>query len=137
MCDYSLSAVSSRPAKVGDKLESYHFSTGTTGLREQGKLDNDEAVCLRPGTEVAFDQDVIFNNSRKGQNCGRVARFREINVNQPHMHHDAWEFADGSVQLLNFMPHGVKCTVLQLGVEEKLMHPERRPAQAPIPEYTD
>src|SRR5262245_52168434 len=29
MCDYSLSAMKSRPAKVGDKLESHFFPSGT------------------------------------------------------------------------------------------------------------
>ena len=32
MCDYSLHNVKSRPAKVGDKLATRHFYTGTTGF---------------------------------------------------------------------------------------------------------
>ena len=32
MCDYSLQHVKSRPAKVGDKLTTHHFNTGTIGF---------------------------------------------------------------------------------------------------------
>jgi hypothetical protein len=32
MCDFSLEAVSSRPAKVGDKLTTQTFNTGTRGF---------------------------------------------------------------------------------------------------------
>jgi hypothetical protein len=32
MCDYSLHNVKSRPAKVGDKLRTHDFNTGTSSL---------------------------------------------------------------------------------------------------------
>jgi hypothetical protein len=32
MCDYSLHNVKSRAAKVGDKLTTHHFNTGTRGF---------------------------------------------------------------------------------------------------------
>jgi len=48
MCDYSLEHVASRPARVGDKL----VSTGTSGFAAIGQLS--VAVCLLPGTELAF-----------------------------------------------------------------------------------
>ena len=32
MCDYSLHHVKSRPAKVGDKLTTHNFNTGTCGF---------------------------------------------------------------------------------------------------------
>jgi hypothetical protein len=43
MCDYSLHNVMSRPAKVGDKLTTHQFSSGTTGFAapEDAKM----AVC--------------------------------------------------------------------------------------------
>jgi len=112
MCDYSLSALKSRPAKVGDKLESHFFPSGTRGLKEVGGC-GDTAVCLRPGTELAFDD-------------GRVARFREINLDNERAHHDAFEFANGDVVLVHCMPPSTKCTVLQLGLDEKKMHAERQ-----------
>jgi hypothetical protein len=35
MCDYSLHHVKSRPAKVGDKLRTVNFNTGTRGFAAQ------------------------------------------------------------------------------------------------------
>ena len=32
MCDFSLQSVRSRPAKVGDKLVTHNFGTGTRGF---------------------------------------------------------------------------------------------------------
>jgi len=53
MCDYSLRVVASRPAKVGDKLISTSFpQTATRGFVSID--DRDVAVCLLPGTELAF-----------------------------------------------------------------------------------
>ena len=57
MCDYSLHLVASRPAKVGDKLVSTSFPRTTT--RGFASVDNrDVAVCLLPGTELAFEEEV-------------------------------------------------------------------------------
>jgi len=57
MCDFSLHSVRSRSAKVGDRLVTHDFGTGTRGF-----ADVDErgvAVCVMPGTELAFDRDVM------------------------------------------------------------------------------
>ena len=54
MCDYSLHGVSSRPAKVGDKLVTTQFwNTSTRGFSAADEPR--VAVCLLPGTEVAFE----------------------------------------------------------------------------------
>ena len=57
MCDYSLHHVASRPATVGDKVVTTKFvNTPTGGF---AALNNaNVAVCLRPGTELAFEHDV-------------------------------------------------------------------------------
>ena len=52
MCDYSLHNVASRPAKVGDKLTTHDFGTGTRGFA--ASEDQNVAVCVRPGTELSF-----------------------------------------------------------------------------------
>jgi hypothetical protein len=53
MCDYSLDFVASRPAKVGDKLVTTKFQNSMTrGFAAIGEPN--VAVCLLPGTEVAF-----------------------------------------------------------------------------------
>jgi len=56
MCDYSLHNVKSRPAKVGDKLTTHHFNTGTRGFA--APEDANTAVCVLPGTELAFAREV-------------------------------------------------------------------------------
>jgi hypothetical protein len=52
MCDYSLHHVKSRPAKVGDKLTTRDFNTGTRGFA--APENPNMAVCVLPRTELAF-----------------------------------------------------------------------------------
>jgi len=117
MCDYSLHHVASRPAKVGDKLVTTKFvNTPTGGF---AAVDNrNVAVCLRPGTELAFERDVecepalgILPSRKIGQ---RLARFRQVNVEQPCVHHDALEFPDGKIVLVTRLREGQQATVLQM-----------------------
>jgi hypothetical protein len=57
MCDYSLHLVASRLAKVGDELASTEFGGSTTrGFAAIGEPQI--AVCLLPGTELAFAKEV-------------------------------------------------------------------------------
>jgi hypothetical protein len=116
MCDYSLDFVVSRPAKVGDKLISTKFANALT--RGFASVDDvNVAVCLLPGTELAFDGDVEYQNFLSAvprKLTQRVARFRKINENEPKAHHDALEFADGQVVLLSRLCEGQHATVLQL-----------------------
>jgi hypothetical protein len=62
MCDYSLDFVASRPAKVGDKLISTRFDNSfTRGFAAVGEPN--VAVCVLPGTEIAFEQEVEYRHS--------------------------------------------------------------------------
>jgi hypothetical protein len=56
MCDYSLHSVRSRPAKIGDKLVTKDFGTGTRGFASV--TDASTAVCVLPGAELAFASEV-------------------------------------------------------------------------------
>jgi hypothetical protein len=56
MCDFSLQNIRSRPAKIGDKLVTRDFGTGTRGFADV--CDLGVAVCLLPGTELAFAREV-------------------------------------------------------------------------------
>src|SRR5215475_4977390 len=117
MCDYSLHFVASRPARVGDKLISTRFRNSVTrGFAAIGEPN--VAVCLLPGTEVAFERDVEFGVAF-GLFCNRslkqkVARFRQVNLDQPTAHHDALEFPDGKIALVTDLCEGQHATVLQL-----------------------
>ena len=62
MCDYSLLNVRSRPARVGDKLTTRDFGTGTRGFA--AAEDAAVAVCVLPGTELAFSRAVTVTDYR-------------------------------------------------------------------------
>jgi hypothetical protein len=59
MCDYSLHSVRTRPAKVGEKLVTHDFGTGTRGFA--APEDCSVAVCILPGTELAFKKPVTYH----------------------------------------------------------------------------
>ncbi|MGE5772499.1 MAG: hypothetical protein ACM3Z4_10740, partial [Hyphomicrobiales bacterium] len=52
----------------------------------------------------------------------KVARFRQINLDQPAMHHDALEFPDGEIALVRNLRGGQRATVLQLPAPERVRH---------------
>jgi hypothetical protein len=118
MCDYSLDYVASRPARVGDKLVTTAFASSITrgfAAIEEPRV----AVCLLPGTELEFAKEVEYDpalgsflpNRKVGE---KVARFRKVNHDQPHVNHDALEFPSGQIVLLTRLCEGQRATVLQL-----------------------
>jgi hypothetical protein len=117
MCDYSLQHLTSRPAKVGDKLVVTKFTGSTTrGFSARGEPE--VAVCLLPGTELAFDGNVQYDRAFspfwKGRVGHTVARFRQVNMDIPNVHHDALEFPEGKTVLVTRLVVGQTATVLQL-----------------------
>ena len=117
MCDFSLQSVRSRPAKVGDKLVTCDFGTGTRGF---AAVDDPElAVCVMPGTELAFAGEVACLPTGllgwKTQTINhQTAIFRQLNKDKVAAHHDALEFPDGRTVLLTRLCEGQAATVLQL-----------------------
>ncbi len=117
MCDYSLQLVASRPARVGEKLVSTSFSSSATRGFASVE-DRNVAVCLLPGTELAFEEEVqcepvrVFRSRRYLGH--KVAQFRQVNMDQTNIHHDALEFPDGKTVLLTELCEGQRATVLQL-----------------------
>ena len=115
MCDYSLQNVRSRPAQVGDKLTSRNFGAGTRGFA--GAEDASVAVCVLPGTELAFSEDIVIEAvgiEEPRKVAFKTAIFRQINKDQPYRHHDAVEFPNGEMVLLTHLAEGQSATVLQL-----------------------
>ena len=135
MCDYSLDAVATRPAQIEDKLVTTRFNNSITrGFAAVGEPN--VAVCLLPGTEIAFDNDVkcdrlgILPDKNLRQ---RLARFRQININDVMNHHDALEFPDGQVVLLTRLCEGQRATVLQLPAVAAVARPARAQVREPWP----
>ena len=123
MCDYSLHSVKSRPAKVGDKLTTRDFGTGTRGF--SASEDRNVAVCVLPGTELAFADGVQRLSVRvwpwhdDSAIEYKTAIFRQINKDKVAAHHDALEFPDGQIVLLTCLREGQEATVLQLPAEPR------------------
>jgi hypothetical protein len=61
MCDYSLQNVKSRAAKVGDKLTTRNFGTGTRGFA--ASEDASLAVRVLQGTELSFSNEVTCQST--------------------------------------------------------------------------
>ena len=132
MCDYSLEHLVSRPAKVGDKLVTTRFGQGVTGgFCTMGEPNM--AVCLRPGTELAFEREIesqLFPPSKLG---AQVARFLRVNEAHRHMDHDALELPSGQVVLLTRLREGQHASVLQLPATERpheAAQERRKPVEA-------
>jgi hypothetical protein len=137
MCDYSLHHVSSRPARVADKLVTMELAKSKArGFAAVGELgsklvihDNppEMAVCLLPGTELAFDRKVEYERPFRLTLFGKrifgraymddkVASFRQVDTSDPYVQHDALEFPDGKILKINQLVPGQTATVLQLPV---------------------
>ena len=129
MCDYSLHSVLSRPAKAGDKLITTSFpGTNTRGFAAANEPEM--AVCLLPGAELAFENDVawrrpFFGLFQRKRPCGRLARFRQVNREHAATHHDAIEFPNGQIVLLTDLRPGQRASVLQMPVVTRMGHDER------------
>jgi hypothetical protein len=125
MCDYSLHHVKSRPAKIGDKLRTVNFRTGTRGFASPDERTT--AVCVLPGTELAFSDDVKWApfsllSWRVKIIESRTAIFRQVNKDIPRVHHDALEFGDATCVLLTDLLDGQEATVgarAALGARER------------------
>ena len=132
MCDYSLHAVASRPAKVGETLITTTFrGTSTRGFAAEGEPN--VAVCMLPGTELAFAENVQYDNRWIWTRAinSRVGKFGAIEPDVPHRHHDAIEFPDGSSVLVTQLCEGQRATVLQLPVGQQATAHARPATEAP------
>lgn len=149
MCDYSLQHVSWRSAKVNDKLVATEFASSSTrgfaAVGERGaKLVIDEtqpkvAVCLLPGTELVFDECVRYHRAfgfvGQGRINHKVARFRQVDIDDPDVEHDALEFPDGRVLKVARLASGQTARVLELPVAVDHAEPAScaiRPPEAPL-----
>ncbi len=134
MCDYSLHNVKSRPAKVGDKLTTRHFGTGTRGFA--ASEDENVAVCVLPGTELSLAGEVKCVPRALGWRetviKHKTAIFRQTNKDWVAVHHDALEFPDGQIVLLTLLAEGQRATVLQLPAEPRTVIESEAARQAAI-----
>jgi hypothetical protein len=133
MCDYSLHLVASRPANVGETIVATDFAKSITrGFAAVGEPD--VAVCLLPGTELAFASDVQYERAfslfGRARASHKVARFRQINLDDPNVHHDALEFPNGQLVLITRLIPGQRATVLQMPASPHARGPVEDAAQS-------
>ena len=98
------------------------FNLGTGGFC--APEDMGMAVCLLPGTELSFANEVRqWSKWLRPWNATvisyRTAIFRQINKDKRATHHDALEFPNGEIVLLTTLVEGQQATVLQLPAAPK------------------
>jgi hypothetical protein len=134
MCDYSLHAVATRPAQVGETLITTTFrGTSTRGFASE--KEPEVAVCILPGTELAFTENVRYDNRWiwTRQVDFRVGKFGAIDQQIPDRHHDTIEFPDGRHVLVTLLCEGQRATVLQLPVTQRPAGRAEEVADTPAP----
>src|SRR5262249_31154205 len=106
-----------RPAKIGDKLTTHQFNGCTTGFA--APEDANMAVCVLPGTELAFTKEVrcepswlLRCNERTFSHA--TAIFRQVKQAPHCAQHDRCESPDTEMVLLSDLAGGQGATVLQL-----------------------
>ena len=122
MCDFSLQHAKSRPAVVADKLVSHNFGRGTVGFKPAtDEIGDATAVCILPGTELAFDAPLKLRQFETRDLSGKftTAIFRQRDKDRPHVHHDVLELPSGEQILLTLIEEGQTATVLQLPAAPK------------------
>lgn len=130
MCDYSLHAIKRRDAMKYEVLMTSGFpETNTRGFASPG--DTTCAVCLKPGTELAFDHNArkigfCFNRTIKS----KLARFRQVDLHNQNVHHDALEFDNGQIVKLNDLVPGQCVRVVQMPPSKFVRKPQQE--QAPV-----
>lgn len=134
MCDYSLRALASRPAQVGETLVSTVFKgTSTRGFASE--RDPSTAVCMLPGTELVFAENIRYDNRYIWPKTldTKMAKFTQIDPHLPDRHHDAIETVAGEKILVTQLCEGQRVTVLQLPAAAQLAEAKSNKASASPP----
>jgi hypothetical protein len=112
-CDRRVVSLPGNPVSCGDNVVIGSAPT-SPGRATPGVM---------PGTELAFERDVVwdrpFSFFRRRLVTGRLARFRRVDPDNRHAHHDAVEFPDGRTVLLTMLRAGQRATVVQLPVRRE------------------
>lgn len=129
MCDYSLHCVASRAAEPAETLMVTNFhGTSTRGFASPKDLT--VAVCLRPGTEIAFEEGPRHEGTFfRRKVSDRVARFRQVDLHIPTSHHDALEFPDGTIVKVTDLVIGQRALIVQLPADPKIKSEHAQPTQ--------
>ena len=101
-----------------------------------------QSVCVparswRLKKEVECDHAFgrLWPSLRFGRIEEKVARFRQVSMDHPNVHHDALEFPNGQIVLITRLCEGQRATVLQLPASPHAATEaqEQEPAQEQAP----
>lgn len=117
MCDYSLEAYRSRPARADEKYVTHRFYSGSIGFVSPG--DCTTAVCLSADAELRLENIPAEVQTQHGVGPAETVTFVRLDQGG---YRDAIKFGNGAVLTL-------QC--LGIGVTAAIAEPERR-ATAPF-----
>ncbi len=119
------------PTRNCHRVLAYLPQDNHSGCSQQWSIFNVRLQsALLPGTEVAFEKEVeyehgFFPTLKRAKKAGeKVARFRQVNTDEPHLHHDALEFPDGQIVLVTRLCEGQHAIVLQLPAAPRMRDAE-------------
>ncbi len=102
MCDYSLEAFRSRPARQGEEYITYRFPSVTIGFVSPG--DHSVAICMACDMELELSRIPSVTQAQAG--VGETERVTFTQVDGPY-HRDAVRFANGKVMTLQALGAGI------------------------------
>ena len=102
MCDYSLEAYQSRPARMGEEYISNRFPSGSIGFVSPG--DQTVAICMACDMELELSH--IPSGAQKLAGVSESERVTFTQVDGP-FNRDAVRFANGKVMTLQVLGAGV------------------------------
>jgi hypothetical protein len=103
MCDYSLEAYRSRPARLGEKYETHLFESHSTGFIAPG--DPSTAVCMECDMRLRLEGIPERVQRRKSVSADEDVTFTRIETG---FHHDGVRFGNGAEVTLQELGPGVK-----------------------------
>ena len=107
MCDYSLEAYRSRPARIGEKYETHRFQSYSVGFIAPG--DTSTAVCMAYDTKLRLEDVPKPVQKTYGVSADENVTFTRL---ESGPHHDGVRFANGAEVTLQVLGPGVKGFVL-------------------------
>lgn len=118
MCDYSLEAYRSRPARKGERYVTHRFESGSIGLTAAG--DRSTAVCVAP------DMQLRLQGLPKGvQDRFDVRPEEEVTFvrldSEPTQYRDAVRFDNGAEVLLQDLGRGITA-IVTASLEDRAEH---------------
>lgn len=114
MCDYSLEAYRTRPARQGEHLTSHRFPSGTIGFI--AGTDTVTAICLAYDTKLTLDHIPQPLQSALGVQASEPVTFTRLETS---LFQDGVRFANGAEVSLQRLGTGVEACVV-----DALLHPE-------------